>query len=209
MSLTTTGKTLNRFVLALTSGGGLETPSQALDKLGIDHQLEFYCEKELHLRHFVAASFRPNYIIADVLDRDSKVMPYCDLFCWGSPCQPFSKLGLQLGLEDLKRRGILLFGSIDYIKEKRPKVLLAENVLNLIQKFKAEFQRLVQILQDLGYKIYWDTVNSYDNNLHQSRNRVYLVGFHTTVQPSLKKRPFVFLPSWTTGFPCNNARRNM
>ena len=101
-----------------TDFGGLETPSQALGNLGINHTLEFYCEKGLHLRNFVAANFRPKYIIADVLDRDCKAMPSCDLFCWGYPCQPFSKLGLQLGLEDFKRRGILLFGSIDYIKEK-------------------------------------------------------------------------------------------
>ena len=84
-----------------------------------------------------------------------------------------------------------------------------ENVLNLVQKFKEEFQRLVRILEDLDYKIYWDTVNSYDNKLPQNRPRVYLVGFHTTVQPSLKERPFVFLPSWATGYPCNNAWRNM
>ena len=57
-----------------------------------------------------------------------------------------------------------------------------ENVLNLVQKFKEEFQRLVRILEDLDYTVNWDTVNSYDNNMPQNRPRVYLVG--STLQSS-------------------------
>ena len=127
--------TINRQLRLGTDFGGLETPSQALERLGIGHDLIFYCEAQKHLQQFVAGVFRPECIYADVLTRNTKTMESVDLFVLGPPCQAWSTIGLKMGIEDLKGRGILLFGSMSYIENRRPKVVVLENVLNLVHGF--------------------------------------------------------------------------
>jgi hypothetical protein len=168
--------TLGRPLALATDFGGIETPSQALENLGIKHDLKFYTECQGHLREFVGSAFRPDLIYCDVLDRLTETMPSCDLFVLGPPCQPWSKAGQRMGIQDLKKRGVLLFGSMEYVKSKTPKVFVLENVLNLVHAFRSEFDQLVSMLEDIGYETTWDVINSYDCNLPQSRARVYLVG---------------------------------
>jgi DNA (cytosine-5)-methyltransferase 1 len=94
--------------------------------------------------------------------------------------------GKKQGIQDLKERGVLLFGSMDYVKTKTPKVFVLENVLNLLHGFRAEFDELVTMLEDIGYETFWDVINSYDCNLPQSRARVYLVGIFGGCAPGRK-----------------------
>ena len=49
-----------------------------------------------------------------------------DLFVGGSPCQSFSLVGKQRGLDDT--RGTLFFDIARIIKEKRPQAFVLENV---------------------------------------------------------------------------------
>ena len=53
-----------------------------------------------------------------------------DLFVGGSPCQSFSSVGFQHGLEDA--RGTLFFEYARLVKEIQPKVFIYENVRNMI-----------------------------------------------------------------------------
>ena len=77
-------------------------------------------------------------IYACVADRNNKSAEEVDVFAGGFPCQPFSKAGLQKAFKD--RRGIVFFEMVRYIKAKRPRLILLENVKGLVIMFVAEFK---------------------------------------------------------------------
>ena len=85
--------TLGRPLALATDFGGIETPSQALENMGIKHDLKFYTECQGHLREFVGSAFRPDLIYCDVLDRRTETMPSCDLFVLGPPASHGQRRG--------------------------------------------------------------------------------------------------------------------
>ena len=66
----------------------------------------------------------------DVRDIDPKDIQDFDILCAGFPCQSFSIVGNRMGFED--KRGNLFFEIIRLAKEKRPSILLLENVKGLL-----------------------------------------------------------------------------
>lgn len=57
-------------------------------------------------------------------------MPECDVYCFGFPCQAFSIAGHRRGFDDT--RGTLFFEVMRLAKERKPKILFAENVAGLL-----------------------------------------------------------------------------
>lgn len=112
----------------------------------------------------------------DIRDIDLNEIPDHDLLAAGFPCQPFSQAGHQKGFDD--SRGSLFFDLARIIEAKKPPVLLLENVKNLISHNKGEtFKVISSTLEDLGYTIYPQVLNSADYGLPQRRQRIYIVGF--------------------------------
>ena len=75
-----------------------------------------------------------------------------DLFVGGSPCQSFSLVGKQRGLEDT--RGTLFYEYARLVKEIQPKVFIYENVRNLINHDKGNTWKVIkEVFDSLGYKI--------------------------------------------------------
>ncbi|MCX7914552.1 MAG: DNA cytosine methyltransferase, partial [Thermodesulfovibrionales bacterium] len=66
---------------------------------------------------------------ADVRSVDPKGIPDADMVVAGFPCQPFSCAGKMLGFRD--ERGTLFFEVVRILKEKRPPLVLLENVKGL------------------------------------------------------------------------------
>jgi DNA (cytosine-5)-methyltransferase 1 len=83
-----------------------------------------------------------------LLPRDQKI----SVLTAGFPCQPFSKSGMQRGMNE--ERGTL-FDHIMYIVEKRhPTVVLLENVRNLAgPRHRHEFQYIIERLRSAGYLV--------------------------------------------------------
>jgi DNA (cytosine-5)-methyltransferase 1 len=100
-----------------------------------------------------------------------------DILCAGFPCQPFSYAGKNEGFED-KTRGTLFYEVCRILKDHKPKMFLLENVKGLKSHKEGETLKIIlESLKNLGYKIFWKILNSYDFGLPQYRERWYCVGF--------------------------------
>lgn len=99
-----------------------------------------------------------------------------DLFVGGSPCQSFSSVGFQGGLEDA--RGTLFYEFARLVDEIKPKVFIYENVRNLINHDKGRTWEIIQkIFHSLGYSINYEVLNSSDYGIPQTRRRLFVVGY--------------------------------
>ena len=98
-----------------------------------------------------------------------------DVICGGFPCQAFSIAGKQLGFEDA--RGTLFYEIARATKEIKPRYLFLENVRNLLSHDKGKtFERMLTILDDLGYDAEWQVLNSKNFGVPQNRERVFIIG---------------------------------
>ncbi|WP_227624859.1 DNA (cytosine-5-)-methyltransferase [Helicobacter cetorum] len=99
-----------------------------------------------------------------------------DLLVGGSPCQSFSLVGKQRGLEDT--RGTLFYEYARLIKEIQPKVFIYENVKGLLSHNRGEtFKIMEQVFDALGYTRYKAVLNAKDYGIPQNRERLFVVGF--------------------------------
>jgi DNA (cytosine-5)-methyltransferase 1 len=104
-------------------------------------------------------------------------MPEHDVLIGGFPCQPFSTLGKLKGFED-EERGTLFFVIKEIIKKHRTKVVVLENVKNIMNHDNGKtFKRILSELEELGYTCYSEVLNSADYGIPQRRNRCYIVAF--------------------------------
>ena len=99
-----------------------------------------------------------------------------DILLAGFPCQAFSIAGLRKGFNDI--RGTLFFDVARILKYHTPKVVFLENVKGFVNHDNGKtFEIIRNILEELGYKIYYKVLNSKDFGSPQNRERIYIVGF--------------------------------
>ncbi|CAJ1435032.1 unnamed protein product, partial [Effrenium voratum] len=106
--------------------------------------------------------------------RSSKV-PAHDLLVAGFPCQPFSALGNQPGLQAPQGQ---LFGEIvRVLRQCQPEAFLLENVPGLLHSNRgADMSAILAELRGAGYHVFHDVVNARSLTAQQ-RKRLFLVGF--------------------------------
>ena len=80
-----------------------------------------------------------------------------DLLVAGFPCQPFSALGSQPGLEDSK--GLLFLEIVRFLRVVQPKGFLLENVPGLLQLSNV-YEAIVKALEDVGYNVTTEVVSA-------------------------------------------------
>lgn len=110
-----------------------------------------------------------------------------DLFVGGSPCQSFSLVGKQRGLEDT--RGTLFYEYARLINEIQPKVFIYENVKAILSNDKGRtWEKMKEVFIDLGYKVYYtyngkpSVLNARDYGIPQNRERMFVVGFRNDIK---------------------------
>lgn len=97
-----------------------------------------------------------------------------DILSAGFPCQPFSISGKQLGFEDT--RGTLFFDILRIVKEKKPKVVLLENVKHLVHHDRGKTLKVIlENLRQLDYEVNWRILNASDFGVPQNRERIIIV----------------------------------
>ena len=119
------------------------------------------------------------------------IPPKFDVLCAGFPCQAFSIAGYQKGFSDT--RGTLFFDIEQIIEKHRPKVVLLENVKNLISHDHGKtFRIIIEILEEkLGYKVFYKVLNSMTHaNVPQNRERIFIVAFDPKQVKNYKKFKF-------------------
>jgi len=104
-----------------------------------------------------------------------------DLFVGGSPCQSFSLVGKQRGLEDT--RGTLFYEYARLIDEIKPKVFIYENVRAVTSHDGGKtWEKMQQVFSELGYTFDWKILNAKDYGIPQNRERLFVVGFRNDLQ---------------------------
>ena len=133
--------------------------------------------------NYVKKSFMANYEIAEndfhhnVRFLDGKEYKgKVDLFIGGSPCQSFTLLGYQKGLEEA--RGTLFYEFARLVQELEPKAFIYENVQGLVKHDGGKTWEVVQrVFGSLGYKIHSQVLDAVDFGIPQKRRRIFVVGF--------------------------------
>ena len=124
------------------------------------------------------ANIGPQIIEGDIRELKEDIPPH-DVLIGGFPCQPFSTFGKLQGFEDAQNRGTLFFDILDIIKKHDTKIVVLENVKNLVNHDKGNtFTRIKQELEDAGYYFNAKVLNSQDFGIPQRRNRIFIVAFN-------------------------------
>ena len=97
-----------------------------------------------------------------------------ELITGGFPCQTFSYAGQRKGFDDT--RGTMFFEIARAAKHIRPKYMLLENVKGLVSHNKGNtLDTIVKVLNDLGYIVDFEILNSKYFGVPQNRERIFIV----------------------------------
>lgn len=160
-------------VSSLFSGiGGFETGIfQALGKENVDVVFASEIDKYATASYNTIYGHQPKGDITKINETD---VPAHDILVGGFPCQAFSIAGKRNGFEDT--RGTLFFEIARIAKEKKPKVMVLENVKGLISHDGGRtLEVIVKTLSDLDYKVDFSILNSKYHGVPQNRERIFII----------------------------------
>ncbi len=107
-------------------------------------------------------------------------IPAFDLLIAGFPCQTFSVIGRQGGFSD--DRGQIIFQLARILRETQPKCFILENVKGLVTHDNGKTIKVIlRELGDSGYTVSYRVLTSLEYGVPQMRQRVYFVGFKTSM----------------------------
>lgn len=152
----------------------------------------------LEKRNKVKKSYMANYALSDehfhwnvAFLNGKQYRDKVDLFVGGSPCQSFSLVGKQRGLDDT--RGTLFYEYARLIDEIKPKIFIYENVRAVLSHDGGKtWKKMQEVFDELGYKVYPNVMNAKNYGIPQNRERIFVVGFRDDIAP---QEGFVFPPT--------------
>lgn len=168
---------------------GIGSQTQALTNIGIAHKVLAISEIDKYAIQSYEAMHGKANNLGDI--RKIEELPDADLWTYSFPCQDISVAGKGAGIKEGTRSGLLFeverLLRVASEKGTLPKYLLLENVKNLVsKKFKADFDKWLDFLSELGYTNYWKVLNAKDYGIPQNRERVFCVSIRG------EHKPFVF-----------------
>ncbi len=124
------------------------------------HRLNFDCDK---------------VVCGDICDIDTSDIPDHDVLVGGFPCQSFSTVNPTK--DPFDDRANLYKQMVRVVKEKQPKVFIAENVKGLLTLHKGSIiARVIRSFEDAGYVVKKELIRCADYGVPQRRERVIIVG---------------------------------
>lgn len=179
---------------------------------------------------WAVASFRANFgdvihmkDITKINPYEDKTIPDCDLVLGGFPCQDFSIIWKQPGLNGT--RGGLFRHFAEFVDAKKPKAFVAENVKGLLTANGGKaMETIIKDFENIspGYVVKPHLYNFAEYGVPQFRERVLFVGVRIDtgfdfVHPIPTHGPNANMPYFTAGealegvenVPYNNERINI
>lgn len=178
--------------------GGIGAPRKALENLGYDIKSIDYVEILPYAVMAYNSIFDNNLKPQDIMLWNMD----CDVLVHGSPCQDWSKNGknnINTGRSVLYERVLQILDPARHELTKLPKMVLWENVPQLVYKFKDHFNHYLDTMKLYGYENYWDILKASDYGIPQARDRVYVVSilgdkkFEFPEKVELKKKVIDYL----------------
>ena len=150
---------------------------------GLEAIVGFECVRYCEIDKYAKQAYEAMYDTGGELYFDDarkivpEQLPDFDLLVGGFPCQSFSIAGARKGFDDT--RGTLFFEIARIAAVKKPKYIFLENVPGMLNHDKGRtFETILHTLDELGYDVCWQVLNSKNYAVPQSRNRVYIIGYH-------------------------------
>jgi len=127
--------------------------------------------------------------LIDIKDSD---IPKSDILTAGFPCQPFSIAGMQKGFDD--ERSNVFWKILSIIKINEPKIVILENVKNLMSHDEGEtLKTVISSLEKANYSVKYDILNtSIITDIPQCRQRIYFVCIRNDCNDIFNKFNFNF-----------------
>jgi DNA (cytosine-5)-methyltransferase 1 len=144
-----------------------------------------------------AWGLRPERDVRELSASGSTRIPDHDVLTAGFPCQPFSKSGRQLGMSE--DRGTLFEDVLTIIRDKKPTVVMLENVRNIAgPRQRATWEAVIGGLRQLGYAVSSQPLifsphllSPEHGGAPQIRERVYILGRHAGSEEALESDPSI------------------
>ena len=169
--------------LSLFSGIG--APEQALKNIGIDYNLVGFSEiDKFAIKSYCKVHNVPETKnLGDISQIKIKELYDIDLITHGSPCQDFSVAGKNLGGDfNSNTRSSLMWETVKIIEHTNPKYVLWENVKNVLSKKHIHnFNRYIQVMDQLGYKNFYKVLNAKNFNIPQNRERIFVISIRNNI----------------------------
>ena len=147
------------------------------------------CEWDDAAQKTYAANFWDDHPIqGDITKLLAARVPSFDICLAGFPCQAFSLAGKRMGFDDDYKgmsRGTLFFDVARICEKHLPKVIFCENVKGLLIHDRGRTFKVIKgRLEEMGYKVHFQVLNSKDFGVPQNRERIYIVAFREDIDDS-------------------------
>lgn len=161
---------------------------------GPDIETVFVSEWDERAQKTYAANHKiPGCIAGDITKVSESEIPPFDICLAGFPCQAFSIAGRRDGFEDDYKglcRGTLFLDVARICEYHKPKVIFCENVKGLPMHDKGRTLKVIlHTFEELGYKVFYQVLNSKNFGVPQNRERIYIVCFRNDIAPDCFEFP--------------------
>ena len=160
--------------------GGFDFNNQHYDKL--PYELVYALDIDQKALNTHKLNFEGcNLVCGDICDIPSNDIPDHDILVGGFPCQSFSTVNPTK--DPFDDRANLYKQMARIVKDKQPKVFIAENVKGMMTLHKGKiFARIRKAFEDAGYNLYYKLVNAANYGVPQKRERVIIVGIRRDLE---------------------------
>ncbi len=203
-----------KFIDLFSGMGGLRLGfEQAFQERGYETECVLTSEIKEHAIKVLNKNFKHKKLVGDITQVSNEDIEQFDILLGGFPCQAFSTAGKRNGFLDT--RGTLFFEIERILKAKKPYGFILENVEGLITHDKESknddvgrtLNTIITSLEQIGYKVTWELLDSQYFGVAQARKRIFIVG---TLNKNVKLENFttkksVFTDIMETGKKCSES----